>query len=30
MQGASERESEAYLMFVELLSERQHSRLAPQ
>jgi hypothetical protein len=30
MQGASERGSEAYTMYVELSSERQHSRSAPQ
>jgi len=30
MQGASKRGSEAYIEYVELSSERQHSRPAPQ
>lgn len=30
MQGASRRVSEAYLMYVEFTSERQHSRTGPQ
>ena len=30
MHGASERKAEAYSPYVEALSERQHSRLAPQ
>jgi hypothetical protein len=30
MHGASERKAEAYLQYVEVLSERQHRRLAPQ
>jgi hypothetical protein len=30
MHGVSERKSEAYLLYVELLSERQQSRSAPQ
>jgi hypothetical protein len=30
MQGVSERKSEAYSEYIELLSEWQHRRLAPQ
>jgi hypothetical protein len=30
MHGSSERGSEAYSLYVKLLSERQHSRPAPQ
>jgi hypothetical protein len=30
MQGASELKAEAYSLYVEVLSERQHRRLAPQ
>ena len=30
MQGSSERKTEMYVEYVEVLSERQHSRPAPQ
>ena len=30
MHGASERKAEAYSLYVEVLSERQHRRPAPQ
>ena len=30
MQGSSERKTEAYSLYVEVLSERQRRRLAPQ